>query len=193
MKTRNGTTFVAAMATATATAMEDEEYNEWEGTNPQRRLDDALLRLADEIILRSIAVMMVGAATAAAAGSPAIAPTLMPVINVGELFIGREEKEGNDGSGIATEDNDDADAEVGEYARDYLEVALSRLWEGRFGRRTTTAKTMETSRDDEHNKDVMVQLMFGMLCPPEDEARPQGGPCRCCPTACPSRRSPAQP
>jgi len=30
----------------------------------------------------------------------------------------------------------------------------------------------ETSREDEHDKDVMVQLMFGMLCPPEDKAHP---------------------
>jgi len=35
----------------------------------------------------------------------------------------------------------------------------------------------ETSRDDKHAEDVMVQLMFGMLCPPDDEARPRG---RCC-------------
>jgi hypothetical protein len=31
----------------------------------------------------------------------------------------------------------------------------------------------ETIRDNEHDEDVMVQLMFGMLCPPEDEARPR--------------------
>ena len=39
----------------------------------------------------------------------------------------------------------------------------------------------ETSRDDEHSKDVMVQLMFGMLCPTEDEARMWG--CHCPPEA----------
>ncbi len=33
---------------------------------------------------------------------------------------------------------------------------------------------METSRDDKHDKDVMVQLMFGMLCPSDDKARPRG-------------------
>jgi hypothetical protein len=49
-----------------------------------------------------------------------------------------------------TEDDDNADAEAGEYARDFLEVILRRLWEGRFGRRRTTTKTTETSSDDKH-------------------------------------------
>jgi hypothetical protein len=65
------------------------------------------------------------------------------------LFIGQEERESDDGSGVATEDDDGADAEAGENARDFLEVTLSQLWEGRFGRRTAmTTKMMETSRDD---------------------------------------------
>jgi len=34
-----------------------------------------------------------------------------------------------------------------------------------------------TSRADEHDKDVMVQLMFGTLNPPEDKARLQGHRC----------------
>ena len=96
--------------------------------------------------------------------------------------------EGDDGSGVATEDNDNADAEAGEYARNFLEVALSQLWEGLFGRRTTMAKTMETSRDDEREEDVLSWPMFETLwegvrremrCghrrrwpPPEDEAHP---------------------
>jgi hypothetical protein len=33
----------------------------------------------------------------------------------------------------------------------------------------------ETSRDDEHNEDAMVRLMFGMLCPPEDKAASRAG------------------
>ncbi len=37
----------------------------------------------------------------------------------------------------------------------------------------------ETIRDDEHDKDVMVQLMFRMLCPTEDEAHMWGCHCRC--------------
>ena len=32
----------------------------------------------------------------------------------------------------------------------------------------------ETSRDDMHGKDIMVQLMFGMLCQLEDKAHPAG-------------------
>ena len=41
----------------------------------------------------------------------------MPVIHIGELFIGRENQEGNDGSSVATEDDDDTDAEAGGYTR----------------------------------------------------------------------------
>ena len=41
----------------------------------------------------------------------------MPVIDIGELFIGREDREGDDGSGVATEDDSDTDAEAGGYAR----------------------------------------------------------------------------
>ena len=56
--------------------------------------------------------------------SPATATASMPVINIGALFIGREDQEGNDGSGIATEDDDDTDAEAGGYARNFLELVL---------------------------------------------------------------------
>ena len=109
--------------------------------------------------------MLVGAtAEAAAAGSPAITIMLMPAIDVGAFFIGREEREGDDGSGVATEDDDDADAKAGEYARDFLEVALSRLWEGILGRRMTTEKMMETSRDNEHKEDVVPLSMFETFC-----------------------------
>ena len=45
--------------------------------------------------------------------SPETATTSMPAIHIGALFIGREDWKGNDGSGIATEDDDDTDAEVG--------------------------------------------------------------------------------
>jgi hypothetical protein len=48
------------------------------------------------------------AAAAAAAGSPPIATTSMPAIDVGALFIGREEREGNNGSGVTTEEDDGA-------------------------------------------------------------------------------------
>ena len=41
------------------------------------------------------------------------ATTLMLAIEIGALFIGWEDREGNDGSGIATEDNDDTDTEGG--------------------------------------------------------------------------------
>jgi len=37
----------------------------------------------------------------------------MHVINIGVLFIGREVWEGNDGSGVVTEDDNDTDAEAG--------------------------------------------------------------------------------
>jgi len=64
-------------------------------------------------------------AAGAARGSLAIATTLMPAMDVGTLFNEREEREGNGGSGVVTEDNDDANAEVGEYAHDFLLIALS--------------------------------------------------------------------
>ena len=44
-------------------------------------------------------------------------------------FIGREDWEGNNGNSVATEndDNDDADGEAGEYMCNFLEVGLHRL------------------------------------------------------------------
>jgi hypothetical protein len=50
-------------------------------------------------------------------GITAIAMMSMPVIDIGALFIGREDQEGDDGSGVATEDDDDNDAEAGGYTR----------------------------------------------------------------------------
>jgi len=40
--------------------------------------------------------------------------TSMPGIDIGALFIGREDREGDDdsNSGVATEDNDDTDVEA---------------------------------------------------------------------------------
>jgi hypothetical protein len=104
---------VAALA-----ATEEEECNGCDGANPRRRLDDSLLRLADGILLRSIVAMTAGDA-ATAVGSTAIATMSMPVtvINIGALFIGWEDQEGDNGSGVVTEDDDDTDAEAGGYAR----------------------------------------------------------------------------
>ena len=79
----------------------------------------------------------------------------MPAIDIGTLFIGREDWEGNDGSGVAMEDDDDTDAEVGGYACNFLES---------FGSRRTAMKMTETSRDDEHEEDIMMRSMFEMLC-----------------------------
>jgi hypothetical protein len=93
-------------------ATEEEECNGCDGADPRRRLDDSLLRLADGILLRSI-VAMTASATATAVGSTAIATMSMPVIDIGALFIGREDREGDDGSSVATEDDDDTDAEAG--------------------------------------------------------------------------------
>jgi hypothetical protein len=108
--------------------------------------------------------------------------TTMPAIDIGALFIGWDDREGDEGSGVATEDDDDTDAEAGGFARDFLEVVLRRLWEGRFGRRRTTTKT-ETSRDDEHEEDVVTRLMFETLC--------EGEPSLSLSTARPKRRSSA--
>jgi hypothetical protein len=105
----------------------------------------------------------------------------MPAIDIGALFIGRDDREGDDGSGIATEDDYNTDVEVGGYARDFSEVVLRRLWEGRYGRRRTTTKTTETSRDDEHKKVVVTRSMFETLC--------KGEPSSSLSTARPKRRS----
>ena len=53
------------------------------------------------------------------------------------------------------EEDNDTNAEAGEYVHNFLEVALGQLWEGCFGRRMTTTKMMETSRDHEHKEDVI--------------------------------------
>ena len=101
----------------------------------------------------------------------------MPAIDIGTLFIGREDWEGNDGSGVAMEDDDDTDVEVGGYACNFLEVVLRRLWEGSFGSRRTAMKMTETSRDNEHEEDIVMRSMFEMLC--------EGKPLFSSSTACP--------
>jgi hypothetical protein len=108
--------------------------------------------------------------------------TSMPMIDIGALFIGREDREGDDRSGVTTEDDVDTDVEVGGYAYacDFLEVVLRKLWEGHFGRRRTTKKTTETSRDDEHKEDVVTRSMFETLC--------EGEPSSSLSTARPKRR-----
>ena len=106
----------------------------------------------------------------------------MPEIDICVLFIGQEDWEGNDCSGITTEDDDDTDAEAGGYARNFLEVFLRRLWEMCFGNRRTTTKTKETSRDNEHEEDVMTRLMFETLC--------EGKPLSSSSKAQPKRQSP---
>ena len=88
-----------------------------------------------------------------------ITTTSMPAIDVGALFIWQY-----DGISVTTEDDDDADTDAGENARDYLEVALNQFWEGLFRRRTTSEKTMETSRDDEHEEDAVPRSRFETLC-----------------------------
>ena len=52
--------------------------------------------------------------------SPATAMMAMPAINIGALFIGREDWEGADGSGVATEDEDDTNAEGGGVRTQFL-------------------------------------------------------------------------
>jgi hypothetical protein len=160
-------------STASAAALaatEEEECDGCDGADPRRRLDDSLLRLADGILLRLIAATTAGAA-ATAVGSMAIATMSMPVFDIGALFIGREDREGDDGSGVATEDEEDTDAEAGG----------TRAWAGRFGRRRTTTKT-ETSRDDEHKEDVATRSKFETLC--------EGEPWSSLSMARPKRRSP---
>jgi len=105
----------------------------------------------------------------------------MPAINIGALFIGQEDREGNEGSGVATEDDNNTDTEAGEEAHNFMEVVLRQLWEGRFGRRRTTTKMTETSRKDKREEDIMAWLMFEMLC--------KGEPSLSLSTSRPKRRS----
>jgi hypothetical protein len=89
----------------------------------------------------------------------------MPAIDIGLLFIGREDWEGNDGSGVVMEDDYNTEAEAGGYARNFLEVVLHQLWEERFGRRRTTTKRTETSRDDEHEEERSARASRRRRCP----------------------------
>jgi hypothetical protein len=111
------------VSAAASAATEEEECDGCDGADPRRRLDDSLLRLMDGILLRSIDATTAGT-VAAAVGSTLIATMSMPVIGVGTLFIRWEDRKGDDGSGVATEDDDDTDVEAGGYARDFLEVIL---------------------------------------------------------------------
>jgi hypothetical protein len=72
----------------------------------------------------AIGVVVVFTSISAAATTDAILPAAGDRTNVDArdqhraLFIGWKEPEGNDGSGVATEDDKDADAEAGEYTSD---------------------------------------------------------------------------
>ena len=154
-------------------ATEEEECDGYDGTDPRRHLDDSLHILANRILLRSIAATTVVAVVAVESGDRD---------DIGALFIGREDREGNDGSGIATEDEDDTDTEAVGYASDFLEVILRQLWEGRFGKRRTTTKTTEMSGDNNHDEDIITRLMFETLC--------EGKPLSSSSKALPKRRSP---
>jgi hypothetical protein len=72
-----------------------------------------------------------------------------------------------------------------------LEVALSQLWEGLFGRRKpATMKTREASRDNEHKEDVVPRLMFKTLCEGVRRKVRHGHCCRRPPPAAVGRRRP---
>jgi hypothetical protein len=73
---------------AAAEATEEEEHDGCDGANPRRRLDNALLSLADGILLRLIVTMTTGAA-ATAVRCTATATMSMPTINVVAVTRGR--------------------------------------------------------------------------------------------------------
>ena len=66
--------------------------------------------------------------------------TSMPAIDNGTLFICREDWEGDDGSGSQQRITTTPTRKRGGYERNFLEVILLRLWEGRFGRMRTAMK-----------------------------------------------------
>ena len=150
-KTRYITPSAAVSAAAEAETTEEEACDGCVGANPRRCLDNSSL-LRSARTGSSSARLLCDRAAARRRQSLATATTSMPAIDIGALFIGREDWEENEGSGIATEDDDDTDAEAGGYERDFLEVVLCQLWEGCFGRRRTTTTTTKTSRDDEHEE-----------------------------------------
>jgi hypothetical protein len=151
---------MSAAAPAAAEATAEEEYDGCDGADPGRRLDDSLLRGRDSPPLDRCD----DGAAARWRRSPVTATTSMPAINISALLIGREDREGNNGSGVAAEDDDNTDAEAGGYVRNFLEVVLRLFWEGRFGRRRTTTKMTEMNRDNEHKEDIVTRSMFETLC-----------------------------
>ena len=79
--------------------------------------------------------------------SPVTATASMPAIHIDALFIGQEDQEGDNSSGVAMEDDEDTDAEAGGYAHNFLEVILRQLCEGHIGRRRMTMKTRRDAVD----------------------------------------------
>jgi hypothetical protein len=141
-KTCNGTASAAVPAAAEAT--EEEECDGCDGADPQFRMDKSLLRLADGILLRSIIAMTVlrcGGGGVWQLRRHRCLRSTSPCCSLGRR-IGR----------VTT-----AAASGRRMMRDFLEVVLRQLWEGRFGRRRTTTKMMETSRDDKHEEDVVCE------------------------------------
>jgi hypothetical protein len=88
----------------------------------------------------------------------------MPAINIGTLFIGQEDWEGDDGSGVATEDDNDTDTEAGGVRARFLGGHPSPTLGGAFREDEDGNEMMETSRDNKHEEDIMMRSMFETLC-----------------------------
>jgi hypothetical protein len=88
----------------------------------------------------------------------------MPAIDIGALFIGRGDQEGNNGSGVVMEYDDDIDAKTGGVRAPFLGGRPPPTLGRAFREERMTTKTTEMSRDDEHKEDVMTRSMFEMLC-----------------------------
>ena len=102
--------------------MEEEDYDGCDGADPRHCLDGTLLSLADGILLRSIIATTAGAAATAVGSTKTRCPQSMSW-----RFIGWEDLEGDNGNSVRMEDDDFSDAEAGEYACNFLEVAIHRL------------------------------------------------------------------
>jgi hypothetical protein len=83
MNTLNGTVATGTSTAEMATATEEEECNGKHSANPRRCLDYSLLRLAEGILLCSIAATTVGT-TARRRRSPATTMMSMPAIDINE-------------------------------------------------------------------------------------------------------------
>ena len=121
---------MATVAMATAMATEEEECDKCNGADPRRRLDDFLLRQADGILLRSIATTT---ALRHGGGGDKDRDGVDAWDQHWHVVHGWEDWEGDDGSGVATEDDDDTDVGAGGTRTISWGLSSADFWRGVSG------------------------------------------------------------